>query len=150
MKRPVLEAAWDFAISHLTAEEIFDVGVTAYFRGESRQAERLFAAVALPGRTSYVVGPAILNLGILLTEQGRPAEAEEAYRQAIASGHADQAPRAAVNLGVLLSEQGRPAEAEESYRQAIASGHADQAPRAADNLGALLKERGRLEANQSE
>jgi hypothetical protein len=39
---------------------------------------------------------------------GRAAEAEAAYRQAIASGHADEAPKAAVNLGILLRAQGRP------------------------------------------
>ena len=79
------------------------------------------------------------NLGALLGPAGFPDEAERAFRQAIATGHADIAPMAAVNLaGLFENLAGRAPEAEEVYSLAIASGHKDQAPMAAANLGNLL------------
>lgn len=42
----------------------------------------------------------------MLEKQGDLAAAEEAFREALASGHADVAPRAANSLGLLL-ESGR-------------------------------------------
>ena len=81
------------------------------------------------------------NLGVLLDDQGRPDEAEQAYRQAL-----DADPKKAEawsNLGVLLNQQGRPDEAEQAYRQAL-----DADPKDAStwyNLGVLLDDQGRLE-----
>ena len=63
--------------------------------------------------------------GVLLAEQGDVQGAKAAYQQAIDSGHADEAPTAAVNLGVLLQEQGEWRGAKAAYQQAIDSGHAD-------------------------
>jgi predicted negative regulator of RcsB-dependent stress response len=77
-----------------------------------------------------------------LAEQNDRAGARSAYQQAIDSGHADAAPKAAVYLGVLLAEQGDPAGARPAYQQAIDSGHADAAPLAAVNLGNLLAAQG--------
>jgi tetratricopeptide (TPR) repeat protein len=68
-----------------------------------------------------------------------------AWRQAIASGDADIAPRAVYNLGLLLADQGDVEEAKAAYRQAIASGDADMAPTAAVNLGVLLAKQGDVE-----
>jgi Flp pilus assembly protein TadD len=75
--------------------------------------------------------------------------AKAAYRQAIASGHADAAPQAAVNLGLLLAEQGDVQGAKAAFGQAIASVHADAAPRAAYNLGLLLKQQGNMDTSSS-
>lgn len=85
------------------------------------------------------------NLGFDL-ESVAPAQAQEAYRRAIALDptNAD----AHVNLGRLLYEQGDLTEAESHYRQALARvpGH----PTAAFNLGIALDDLGRKdEAVQS-
>jgi tetratricopeptide (TPR) repeat protein len=58
-----------------------------------------------------------IHLGALLTEQGRPQEAEAAYREAVRLN-----PQFAVGhkkLGNLLKEQGRPGEAEAAFREVI-------------------------------
>ena len=41
----------------------------------------------------------MVNLGVLLEEQGDLEGARAAYQQAIDTGHPDQAPRAMLNLG---------------------------------------------------
>ena len=48
----------------------------------------------------------MVNLGVLLDEQGDVEGARAAYQRAIDSGHPDEAPRAMVNLGVLLARAG--------------------------------------------
>jgi len=73
------------------------------------------------------------NLGMLLDQEGMPAEAERHYRQSISlnSGYA----QTYMNLGVLLFGQRRFQEAEAAYRRAL-----DLTPEAAaawSNLGAL-------------
>ncbi len=68
--------------------------------------------------------------------------AEQAWRKAASSGHADAAPRAARDLGLLLAERDDMEGAKAAYQQAIDSGHADEAPKAVRNLGRLLKEQG--------
>jgi tetratricopeptide (TPR) repeat protein len=75
-------------------------------------------------------------------EPGRPEEAEQAYRQAIDSGHPDLAPMASYNLGLLLSEQGRPKEAEEAFELAISSGTSEEVVRAAQQALQQLRTRG--------
>ncbi len=79
------------------------------------------------------------TLGLLLQEQGDLEGAKAAYQQAIDSGHADWAPRAAFGLGELLEKQGDLEGAKAAYQQAINSGHADVAPEAAVNLERLLR-----------
>jgi Flp pilus assembly protein TadD len=91
--------------------------------------------------------PAIwYNLGVLLVEQGRKEEAEQAYRKAV-----DADPKYAAawsNLGLLLVEQGRKEEAEQVYRKAL-----DADPKHAvawSNLGVLLAKQDRKdEAEQA-
>ena len=79
-------------------------------------------------------------LGVLLTLQGRSAEALEPMRKAaeLLSGDAE----AHSNLGVILKDQGRLAEAEASLRRALSikPDYAD----AHNNLGITLKDQGRL------
>jgi tetratricopeptide (TPR) repeat protein len=60
-----------------------------------------------------------LNLGRLLQESGRVAEAEAHYR-AVLEGEGPT-PTAAYNLGTALEDQGRTAEAITAYRAAIAA-----------------------------
>jgi Tfp pilus assembly protein PilF len=84
------------------------------------------------------------NLGFLEDEQGDMVKARRWYGEAIATGHADAAPKAMVNLGGLEHEQGNLGEARRWWEQAIATGHADQAPEAMVNLGVLEYEQGNL------
>jgi predicted TPR repeat methyltransferase len=81
------------------------------------------------------------NLGNVLSERHRPAEAVDAYDAAIRlePAHSD----ALNNRGVALRALGRVDEAESAYRAAIA---ADPAHREAyDNLGRILSGQGRVE-----
>jgi tetratricopeptide (TPR) repeat protein len=80
-----------------------------------------------------------VNLGRLLHEDGRTAEAERHYRQALAAapGHAT----AAFNLGIALEDLRRPADAVDAYRIALAAD-----PRLADahyNLARLYEKQGK-------
>jgi tetratricopeptide (TPR) repeat protein len=61
----------------------------------------------------------------------------EAYRRAIASEHAEWAPKAAFDLGVLFEQRGAYDLAQEAYQQAINSGHPEVAPEAVGNLRGL-------------
>ena len=60
-------------------------------------------------------------MGILIEDTDLDG-AREAYRQAIASGHADAAPRAAYYLGQLLGGHGDRDGARAAYRQAFLLG----------------------------
>lgn len=81
-----------------------------------------------------------MNLGLVLLDEGRPAEAEPLLVEAVslAPGYA----KARYNLGLARHESGRLAEAEASYRRAIEldPGYAE----AHNNLGILLCEQGRV------
>jgi tetratricopeptide (TPR) repeat protein len=83
-----------------------------------------------------------VEVGVVAYQQEQFPLAQQALEKAIASRHADQAPRAAANLGFLLAERGDAAGAEKAFREAIASRHAHVAPRAAVGLGILLSEQG--------
>jgi len=82
-------------------------------------------------------------LGDLHAQLGDAAAAEGAYRQAIASGHADWAPTAQVDLAMLLKGSD-PGGAIDLFRAAAASLHPDQRPRALDLLGDAYEEMGRV------
>jgi tetratricopeptide (TPR) repeat protein len=80
-----------------------------------------------------------LNLGRLVHEAGRLAEAERVYRRAILACGGD--PLLFYNLGVLLEDMGRKSAAMDAYERAL---HRD--PRLADchyNLALLCKSLGR-------
>jgi tetratricopeptide (TPR) repeat protein len=81
------------------------------------------------------------NLGVALKEQGKPVEAEVAFRRVIEL-QPDYV-EAYNNLGVALIEQGKPAEAEMAYRKAIERKH--DYPTAHRNLGRALFDLGRLD-----
>jgi tetratricopeptide (TPR) repeat protein len=84
----------------------------------------------------------LFNRGIQFQQHGDLLAAQDAYRRAVASGHPEAAPLAALNLGVLLGQQGHVAGAEALFRIAIDSYHRNAGPLAALNLGDLLWDRG--------
>src|SRR5262249_19393214 len=98
------------------------------------------------------------NLGALLADTGRPREAEEPLRRALAlyesqgagwpGDHRHERAGAYNTLGGVLRAAGRPGEAEQAYRQALAlwGGVAGACPGAADresNQGGALHNRAR-------
>jgi tetratricopeptide (TPR) repeat protein len=101
------------------------------------------------------VATSLNNLGYLLQVQGKAAEAEPYYRDALAmrqrlfkGDHRDVA-QSLNNLGGLLQHQGKAAEAEPYYRAALAMGqrlfkgdHPD-VPQSLNNLGYLLQVQGK-------
>ncbi|MEU3460384.1 tetratricopeptide repeat protein, partial [Streptomyces sp. NPDC006733] len=119
------EDVWEAALTHAAdASDRFTVGVHAY-----SVAPHIAEAAWLP--LAHSANPAVAyNLGNLLTNLGRVAEAETYYRQALDAGDT----HAANNLGNLLTNLGRVAEAETYYRQALDAGDTH----AANNLGNLL------------
>lgn len=78
------------------------------------------------------------NLGIFLANNGKPAEAEAHYRQAIRLKPDNYA--AYNNLGLLLANNDKPAEAEAHYQQSIRLKPDNHA--AYNNLGILLAKQG--------
>jgi TPR repeat protein len=80
------------------------------------QAEQWFRSAADAGDTG-----AMVNLGVLLSDQDKEDEAEQWFRRAADAGDTD----AMVNLGVLLKDRGKEAEAEQWYRKAADAGRHD-------------------------
>jgi tetratricopeptide (TPR) repeat protein/tRNA A-37 threonylcarbamoyl transferase component Bud32 len=80
------------------------------------------------------------GLGNLLSDQGKPAEAEREYREAVHLQSDD--PLYHHNLGMFLAEQGRPAEAEAEYREALRI--KPDYPEAHCNLGLAFRDQGRF------
>jgi Flp pilus assembly protein TadD len=74
----------------------------------------------------------------LLDEQGKPADAEKEFREALRIK--PDYPDAHNSVGVLLADQGKPAEAEREYREAIRIN--PDYPQAHNNLGVLLGKQG--------
>ena len=113
------------------------------------EAQRLYAtshadaAVALYQRWIADGPPAMrhvacFNLGTLLGGLGRTAQADAAYRQAVALQ--PNFPHARLNLGHLLERAGQPEEALAQWRAVLASGAAlDLRVHAWNNLGRLLE-----------
>jgi tetratricopeptide (TPR) repeat protein len=75
---------------------------------------------------------------VRLVAQGDVAAARRACEQVIASGHPDEAPRAAVDLGALLAMQGDIDGARVAFEYAADSRHPDHAPWAVIGMGVLL------------
>ena len=95
-------------------------------------------AVALDPRHAA----AHVNLGRLLQDAGRPAEAADHYRAALAAQPAH--PTAAFNLGTALEDLGRRAEAIEAYRKALEAD--EEFADAHFNLARLYEQTGRRAA----
>gem|GEM_PF-882382 len=75
---------------------------------------------------------------VRLVAQGDVAAARRACELVIASGHPDEAPRAAVDLGALLAMQGDIDGARVAFEYAADSRHPDHAPWAIIGMGVLL------------
>lgn len=71
-----------------------------------------------------------------------PSAAIALFEQAMASGHREAAPRAALFRAWIAESYRGHRKARAAYQRAIDSGHHEYAPKAANNLGALLADRG--------
>jgi Tfp pilus assembly protein PilF len=103
----------------------------------SREEEIGFLRAAVAARPHAAA--ARINLGNLLKDQGRPAEADREYREALRIK--PDFSQAHYNLGNLLKEQDRAEEAEREYREALRL--KPDLAEAHNNLGALLEAQGR-------
>jgi tetratricopeptide (TPR) repeat protein len=97
----------------LTAEQWYDLGTDLETAAPDDARDAYARAVALDPR--YV--PALVNLGRLLQDAGRAAEAADQYRAALAVQPSHTT--AAFNLGTALEDLGRRAEAIAAYRMAL-------------------------------
>lgn len=95
------------------AEEWFDQGLR--LEGGNARAARDAYEKALAVDPAHL--DAHINLGRLLHESGRLADAERAYRRALEACGGD--PVLLYNLGVLLEDMGRKPEAVEAYERAL-------------------------------
>jgi TPR repeat protein len=130
--RTVPTATWQLAIDEAEDGELTSIGYQAFVHQNLPEiAEDAWRKAADRGNAD-----AMFNLGVLLTERGEQAEAEQWYRKAVAGGTGDAG--VMFNLGVLLTERGEQAEAEQWYRKAAERGQT----RAMCNLGVLLTQRG--------
>jgi Flp pilus assembly protein TadD len=109
-------------------------GAAAHTLGQAAMAETLWRQALAHAEGEAAVGP-LINLGVLYAGQRRRADAEAAYRDALAL-EPDNA-TALTNLGVLLADLDRTDEAEACHRRAIALAPDNAA--AHTNLGLLLQ-----------
>lgn len=82
--------------------------------------ESLERAVAGEDFDAAVV--ALVELGRLHEREGRVAEAEDAFREVLSTGHSGQAPRAAYELARILEARGATDEARSAYRYLLSGG----------------------------
>ncbi|MGN6664552.1 MAG: tetratricopeptide repeat protein [Solirubrobacterales bacterium] len=129
---PPHEAAWASTLQNPDPGQAFSVGVRANQHGRSQDAE---AAMRIAGNSSdaRLVLAANHNLGVVLKEQGRIEEAEEALKRADAGGLGVSAS----NLGFLLQAKGDIKGAEAAFRRAADRGSGS----GAFNLGLVLLQR---------
>lgn len=88
----------------LSAQQVWELALAAHRGGQANEAERLYRAL----QGSHPTSPAALNLGLLLEDQRRWADAEAAYREQLAHDPAD--PVMQRQLAFLLLRLGRYAE----------------------------------------
>jgi Tfp pilus assembly protein PilF len=87
-----------------------DLGYSYYNRGQWAEAEtHLRKAISIDKQFK----PAWVNLGLALAQQGKEAEALEAFAHAVTQAEAY------ANLGFVLAVQGKKAEAAAAYRKAL-------------------------------
>jgi tetratricopeptide (TPR) repeat protein len=136
----ISESLWNYLTEALNGQQRLNVGLSACSRGDYRHARRLLDSldtVTIPAEIVY-------GIAIDADEAGETTAARAWYGNAIASGHADIAPKALVRLGLLDKQQGRIDEAHALYAQAIATGHPDAVPEAMFDLGVLDREQGHI------
>jgi hypothetical protein len=99
----VFDALWSYADRFLDGDQRRDIGYIALRRGARNAAARLLS------HTDSAIDPAAYNQIALLFYQGAEwADDRRWLQQAIATGHANQAPMAMVNLGGLEKEGSQP------------------------------------------
>lgn len=94
---------------------------------DTRIDERTALEQAVGGEDLDLAVMALVDLGLLHEREGREVEAEEAYREVIATGHPGQAPRAAYELARLLEARGDTAEARAAYGYVLSTGASEYA-----------------------
>ncbi len=121
----------------IPAEALFEQAMALEDSDTEAAVELYAAAIAADG----TLADARVNLGRLLHQLGRLADAERVYRAAIDAGVDD--PLLHFNLGVLLEDRGRKADALQAYETALRANprHAD----ALHNAGLLADELGRAQ-----
>jgi len=97
----------------LTRLDVFHKAVDAAERGHLQDAERLYRLIL----QTAPLAEAFRNLGLLLDEQGRFAEAEAVYRAALQANSQDQVAR--LHLAFLLLQDGRYLEAWPYYEARV-------------------------------
>ena len=102
---PIPDDTWSQAARLTTPAERNRASVSAYYRRLPGPTRTLLLSVIESGDPEQAPR-AMVNLGVLLEEQGDVEGARAAYQRAIDSGHPDEAPTAMVNLGVLLERAG--------------------------------------------
>ncbi|MFY9824059.1 MAG: tetratricopeptide repeat protein [Thermoanaerobaculia bacterium] len=137
--RPALATSAGLTATPETAEDWFERG------NELEYGDALDQAMAAYSRALELdasLPDAHLNLGRLLHERGKTAEAESHYRQALTARPGDAT--AAFNLGVALQDLGRLRDAARAYETALGSepGYAD----AHYNLAGVYEKLGEKEA----
>lgn len=105
-------------------------------RGDFARAEQHFRAAMALNSTQFPA--AYYDFGVLMMNEGKPAEAEQAFEKAVEidPNYAE----ARNNLGYLLERQGKLAEASEEYRHAVEAQPAFA--KAHFNLGRILVNQG--------
>jgi len=121
-----------------------EISATAYAARRMAHAE---VAARKAAQAGWAWGMCLV--GALLHEQGDALGAQQAWQEAIESGHPEAAPRAAFLLGILLHEQGDTHGAQQAYQKAIDSGRSDWAPKAMERLRLLLAEHGEGDQTRS-
>ncbi len=153
---PPRDPAWVAAIETATVAEASSVAVAAYSHSRLTDAATAFTR-ARDSSIDEVAAIAGYNLGVVLGELGRSAEAVTAYEEVVARYGEDPAPalrervaKALVNKGVVLGELGRSAEAVTAYEEVVARYGEDPTPalrelvaRALVYKGGVLGELGR-------
>jgi cellulose synthase operon protein C len=108
---------------------------------ERRTNRRLVEPAVWQHLLAQVSSEEAMDLGFAAITRGERRAAETAWRQVVASGHPNFAPRAAFNLGhllgTLIAEQGDVEGARAAFQEAIDSGHADATTRAQKALREL-------------
>ena len=146
--RPPLPRTWDAAIQTATGAEASAVGTAAYQFG---LLDRAAAALdrARGSSTGQIAAVAGYNLGVVLGELGRSAEAVAAYDQVTGRYGDDPAPAlrervatALVNKGVALGDLGRSAEAVAAYDQVLDRYGDDPAPALREQVAKALYNKG--------
>ena len=141
----VPEHTWREAMASAPPERRIEVAGRAYDSEQDVYAEAILRQVSDDQHNPATAWMAMINLGVLLQDQGRLDEAATVFHKTVDSGDPASAPIAILQLGELAKKQGQFEEAMKHFHQAIASGHFEATAVAKVRLGELTKEQGRLD-----